>query len=295
MPGYPPIRFARVEPAGPFGGGVGLQRFQRRPSRFGGTATLTVTSRSPWPPLRLGTPRPRTRRMRPSAVPFGHPHPDLALQRGHRKRCTEGQLGEAHRHGHGQVVAVAAEHLVRPHVHGDVQVARRGAPQPGLTLAGQADALAVLDARGIRTLMVRVRVVTPVPRHSSQGCSMIEPLPRQSVHGFGEPERALVAVDHPGAVTGRADLRAGAGRAPLPWQLVHGAGLVSRSGMATPLVASRKSRSVSVSRSLPRRWLTGAAARPSEQPAEQVADVGPPSCPAWPNRSLRLNPPLPSS
>jgi hypothetical protein len=31
------------------------------------------------------------------------------------------------------------------------------------------------------------------------------------------------------------------GRAPLPWQLVHGAGLVSRNGMATPLVASKKS------------------------------------------------------
>jgi len=47
------------------------------------------------------------------------------------------------------------------------------------------------------------------------------------------------------------------GRAPLPWQLVHGAGLVSRNGIATPLVASRKSSSVSVSRSLPRRGRLG--------------------------------------
>ncbi len=41
--------------------------------------------------------------------------------------------------------------------------------------------------RGIRTLMVRVRVVTPVPRHSSHGFSMSEPLPRHSVHGSENP------------------------------------------------------------------------------------------------------------
>ena len=35
--------------------------------------------------------------------------------------------------------------------------------------------------------MVRVRVVTPVPLHSWHGCSMIEPLPRQSVHGSENP------------------------------------------------------------------------------------------------------------
>jgi hypothetical protein len=86
------------------------------------------------------------------------------------------------------------------------------------------------------------------------------------------------------------------GRAPPPWQLVHGAGLVSRSGMATPLVASRKSRSVSVSRSCRGAADWARLRAPSEQPAEQVADVGPAVLPpAWPNRSLRLNPPLPSS
>ena len=36
--------------------------------------------------------------------------------------------------------------------------------------------------------MVRVRVVTPVPLHSSQGCSMIDPLPRHSAHGSEKPK-----------------------------------------------------------------------------------------------------------
>ncbi len=66
------------------------------------------------------------------------------------------------------------------------------------------------------------------------------------------------------------------GRAPLPWQFVHGAGLVSRSGIATPLVASRKRQLglglqvVAAPRPAGPRLLRAAA----EQPAEQVADVG---------------------
>ena len=65
------------------------------------------------------------------------------------------------------------------------------------------------------------------------------------------------------------------GRAPLPWQFVHGAGLVSRNGIATPLVASMK-------RQLGLGLQVVAAPRPAgprllrataEQPAEQVADV----------------------
>ena len=54
------------------------------------------------------------------------------------------------------------------------------------------------------------------------------------------------------------------------------AGLVSRNGIATPLVASMKSSSVSVSRSLLRRAADSAGLlRPTaEEPTEQVADVG---------------------
>src|SRR5699024_5757407 len=40
-------------------------------SKFEGTFTWTVTIRSPAVPPRFGTPRPRTRRVRPSGVPAG--------------------------------------------------------------------------------------------------------------------------------------------------------------------------------------------------------------------------------
>ena len=123
--------------------------------------------------------------------------------------------------------------------------------------------------------MVRVRVVTPVPLHSSQGCSMIEPLPRQSVHGSEKPNAPWLRLITPEPLQVGHTFGLVPGRAPLPWQLVHGAGLVSRSGIATPLAASTKSSSVSVSRSLPRRGRLGRALRAaSEQAAEQVADVG---------------------
>ena len=58
--------------------------------------------------------------------------------------------------------------------------------------------------------MVRVRVVTPVPLHSSHGCSMIEPLPRHSVHGSENPNAPWLRLIDARAVAVRADLRAGA-------------------------------------------------------------------------------------
>ena len=122
--------------------------------------------------------------------------------------------------------------------------------------------------------MVRVRVVTPLPPHSAQGFSMIEPLPRHSVQGSEKPNAPWLRLTTPEPLQFGHTFGLVPGRAPLPWQLVQGAGLVSLNGMATPLVASRKSSSVSVSRSLPRRGrLAGLGATP-EQPAEQVADVG---------------------
>ncbi|CKP09900.1 Uncharacterised protein [Mycobacterium tuberculosis] len=80
------------------------------------------------------------------------------------------------------------------------------------------------------------------------------------------------------------------GRAPLPWQLVHGAGLVNRSGIATPLAASTKSNSVSVSRSLPRRGRLGRALPPRpNKPPNKSPMVVPPVRLAASNKSLRLN------
>ena len=128
--------------------------------------------------------------------------------------------------------------------------------------------------------MVRVRVVTPVPWHSSHGSSMIEPLPRHSVHGSENPKAPWLRLITPAPLQFGHTLGLVPGRAPLPWQLVHGAGLVSRSGIATPLVASRNDSSVSVSRSLPRRGRLGrgcCAPRPNSPPNRSPM-FAPPVC-----------------
>ena len=105
---------------------------------------------------------------------------------------------------------------------------------------------------------------------------MIEPLPRQSVHGSENPNAPWLRLMTPEPLQFGHTFGLVPGRAPLPWQLVHGAGLVSRSGMVTPLVASRNDE-------LRLGLQVVAATRPagpgllstaSEQAAEQVADVG---------------------
>src|SRR6202008_5052813 len=69
---------------------------------------------------------------------------------------------------------------------------------------------------GIRTLMVRVRVVTPVPLHSSQGFSMIEPLPRQSVQGSEKPKAPWLRLITPEPLHVGHTFGLVPGRAPLP-------------------------------------------------------------------------------
>src|SRR5882757_9469763 len=138
--------------------------------------------------------------------------------------------------------------------------------------------------------MVRVRVVAPLPPHSSHGSSMIEPVPRHSVHGSEKPNAPWLRLITPEPLQFGHTFGLVPGRAPLPWQLVHGAGLVSRSGIATPLVASMKSSSVSVSRSLPRRGRLGLVCAPRpNNPPKRSPMLLPPLRPAASNRSLRLN------
>src|ERR1043165_208928 len=119
---------------------------------------------------------------------------------------------------------------------------------------------------------------------------MIEPLPRHSVQGSENPNAPWLRLTTPEPLQFGHTLGLVPGRAPLPWQLVHGAGLVSRSGMATPLVASRKDSSVSVSRSLPRRGRLGRGCAPRpNSPPKRSPMLAPPLLPAGSNRSPRLN------
>src|SRR3954449_6509162 len=117
-------------------------------------------------------------------------------------------------YGDGEVVTVTAKHLVRPDMNGHVQVARRCSAQTGLTLAGQPDPLAVLDAR--RDPHVDRARASGHPGALAFRARMLDDRTAAPAFGagFGEPERALIAADDTRAVAVRADLRAGARTCP---------------------------------------------------------------------------------
>src|SRR5258708_3253186 len=71
-----------------------------------------------------------------------------ALERGDLDLPAERRLREADRHLAVQIVPVALEDPVGLEVDHSVEIARRTAIHAGLALAGQADAIALIDARG---------------------------------------------------------------------------------------------------------------------------------------------------
>src|ERR671929_1161653 len=123
----------------------------------------------------------------------------------------------------------------------------------------------------MRTVIVRVWVVTPLPAQVGHGSSITEPLPRQLRHGSEKanaPWLRLVtpAPPHTGQVCGEVP-----GRAPLPWQVGQVPGLCIRSGTVTPRTASSKESVASVSTSWPRAgpdaaWLRDRAEPPAPAP-----------------------------
>lgn len=193
----------RVEPAGLLRRGVGLQRLFGFALQLGGTATFTVTNRSPCPPPRLGTPRPRTRRMRPSAVPSGT-----------RTLTVPSRVGTVSVVPSASSVKLTGMVTVRsvpsrPNTESgrtctvtyrspDGAPRRPASPWPASRIRWPSSTPA-----GMRTLMVRVRVATPVPLHSSQGFSMIDPLPRQSVHGSEKPNAPWLRLIAPNRYVGQ--------------------------------------------------------------------------------------------
>src|ERR1700712_4745477 len=95
-------------------------------------------------------------------------------------------------------------------MHGDVQVARRGATQTGLALPGQSDPLPVLHTRW------NPDVDGAAPGGDTGALALVagvlDDRPGAAAVGarLGKAESTLVAADYARAVTGRADLRAGA-------------------------------------------------------------------------------------
>ena len=104
---------------------------------------------------------------------------------------------------------------------------------------------------------------------------MIDPLPRHSVHGSENPKAPWLRLMTPAPLQFGQTLGLVPGRAPLPWQFVHGAGLVSRNGIATPLGGLEETQfglglEVVAPPGAARPRLLSASA---EQPTEQVTDV----------------------
>src|SRR5207248_2011587 len=76
-------------------------------------------------------------------------HLDLrrAVESGNLDLAAEGRLGEADRHLAVQVVAVTLEDAMLGEVDDDVEVAGRAPVDAGFALGGEADAIALVDAR----------------------------------------------------------------------------------------------------------------------------------------------------
>src|SRR6266508_5323829 len=90
--------------------------------------------------------------LRPGRHLHGH---GLVESRNLHLRAQRG-LGERDRHAHGEILALAPEDRVLPHMHDDEQVARRAAVRAGRAAARYADALAVVDTRRDPNLDVAV-------------------------------------------------------------------------------------------------------------------------------------------
>src|SRR6478672_13866145 len=144
----------------------------------------------------------------------------------------------------------------------------------------------------MRTVMVRVWVVTPLPLQVGQGSSTTDPVPRQLRHGSEKANAPWLRLVTPapwqtGQVCGLVP-----GLAPLPWQVGQVPGLCMRSGTVTPRTASSNERVASVSTSWPRAgpdaaWLRLRALPPVVPPPNR-----PPSrSPRPPDRAPAAPPP----
>src|SRR5215475_909281 len=222
------------------------------PLSFCGTATSTVTSRSPWPPPRLLRPRPRTRSVRPLAVPAGTLTETAPSRVGTRSVVPSA----ASAYVIGTVRVRLSPRRPNSSCAPTCTVTNRspaGPPRtPGVPLPAIRSRAPSRTPAGTRTLIVRVCVVTPVPWQSGHGSSMIWPVPRQSRHGSLNPNAPWLRLTNPlppqvGHTYGLVP-----GRAPDPWQVWHVPGPESFNGSITPRTASSKPSVTSASTSCPR-------------------------------------------
>src|SRR5450755_2076775 len=136
-------------------------------------------------------------------------HLDLgrAVERGNLDLAAERRLGEADGHLAVEVVAIALEDAMGLQVHDDVEVPRRAAVHAGLAFAGQADAVALVDAGG--NLHRQSLVLLQAPGATASRAGIGHHLARAVACGTGllDREEALRQAYRARAVAGVARLR----------------------------------------------------------------------------------------
>ena len=172
-----------------------------------GTATSRVTSRSPARPL-PGTPRPRTRSVRPLAVPAG------TLSETVPSRV--GTVSVVPRDASAKVIGTVSVRSspLRPNSECSAtwtttNRSPAGPPRrPGAPLPASRMRWPSLTPAGMRTVIVRVWVVTPLPRAGR--ARVVDHLTGAAAVAarLGERERALAAAGDAGALADRAGVRA---------------------------------------------------------------------------------------
>src|SRR5437879_353414 len=98
--------------------------------------------------LRIGHAPPGEAKPLPALAPPGDLQPHRPVRRRHRDGRAADRLADRDRHLDGEVLAVAVEERVRPDLHDEVEVARRGAAAPDAALALHAHARAVAHPGG---------------------------------------------------------------------------------------------------------------------------------------------------
>src|SRR2546430_8706363 len=225
----------------------------RAPSaRSLGTTTSTVTSRSPWPPSRFGTPLPRTRSVRPLGVPGGtrtvtEPS-SVGTVRSTPLTASGNVIGTASvRSSPYRPYRLSSRTLIRTYRSPAGPPRAPGSPRPDSRIFCPSATPA-----GIRTLSVRVLVTPPVPRHSGHFTSTIVPTPWHSRHGSEKLNDPWLLVVSPtpwqtGQVRGTEP-----GLAPLPWQVSQTPRARRVNGSGAAVTPARKSRTDSGSTFRPR-------------------------------------------
>jgi hypothetical protein len=242
-------------------------------------------------PSRRVTPRPRTRKVRPLAVPAG-------TRSVTTRPSSVGTWISAPRAASAKVTGTVTVRLspLRPKTGcgWTCTVTLRspaGPPRsPGAPLPASRIRCPSATPAGIRTFIVRVEGARPLPWHTGHGSSTTRPRPRQVRQGSenaNAPWARLVVPVPPQVGHTWGDVPA---RAPVPWQAAHGACVVMRIGTVTPWTASVKRSVTSLSTSAPRR---GACVRVRPAPPNRPPNRSPrppPAPPAPPNRSPRSKP-----